>query len=136
MLSHKTIISSLVTLFLMLPMLVLASDLLPSVPKAKANANPTTLCVREVNDMRKNHMDYIMHKRDETTRKGVRTKDDSLAECISCHVSKNDKGNYPHAGSEEHFCSTCHNYAAVSIDCFDCHNDKPTKASTTGSIVK
>ena len=136
MLSHKTIISTLVGVFLLLPMLVLAGDLLPTVPKANAKADPATLCVREVNDMRKNHMDYITHKRDETTRRGVRTKDDSLTECITCHVSKDDNGNYPHAGTDEHFCSSCHNYAAVSIDCFDCHNDKPTKASKTGSTVK
>lgn len=117
-------------------MLAQAGDLLPTVPKANAQANPDTLCVREVSDMRKNHMDYLMHQRDETTRRGVRTKKDSLAACIDCHVSKNEEGNYPHVGDSEHFCSSCHIYTAVSIDCFDCHNDKPTEASKTGSTVK
>ena len=136
MLSHKTIISTLVGALLLLPLLAQANDLLPTVPKAKAKANPDTLCIRDVNDMRKNHMDYIMHKRDKTMREGVRTKQDSLAECISCHVPKDDKGHYASFGDDKHFCSSCHNYAAVSIDCFDCHNDKPTEASKTGSTKK
>jgi len=109
---------------------------MPTVPKAKAKANPETLCVRDVKDMRKHHMNYIMHQRDETMRKGIRTKKDSLAECINCHVSKDDKGNFANFGDDKHFCSSCHNYAAVSIDCFDCHNAKPTAASKTGSTVK
>ena len=109
---------------------------MPVVPKAKAKANPDTLCIRDVKDMRKNHMNYILHKRDKTLREGVRTKQDSLAECISCHISKNDKGEYASFGDSKHFCSSCHNYAAVNIDCFDCHNDKPTAASKTGSTIK
>ena len=136
MLSHKTIISTLTGVLLLLSMAAQAGDIMPSVPKAKAKANPDTLCVRDVKDMRKHHMNYIMHQRDETMRKGIRTKKDSLAECISCHVSKNDNGNFPHYGDSKHFCSSCHEYAAVSIDCFDCHNDQPTKASKTGSAVK
>lgn len=136
MLSHKTIISTLAGVLLLLPLLAQAGDLLPVVPKANAKANPDTLCVRDVKDMRKNHMDYILHQRDDTVRKGIRTKQDSLAKCISCHVSKDEHGKYANVGDDKHFCSTCHNYAAVSIDCFDCHNDKPTAASKTGSTKK
>jgi len=135
-LSHKTIISTLVGVLLLLPMLVQAGDLMPTVPKAKMNANPDTLCIRDVQYMRKNHMETILHKRDETMRKGIRTKQDSLAECINCHVSKDEHGKYANVGDDKHFCSACHNYAAVSIDCFDCHNDKPTEASKTGSMKK
>ena len=135
-LSHKTIISTLVGVLLLLPLLAQAGDLLPTVPKANAKANPDTLCVRDVTDMRKNHMDYIMHQRDDTTRRGIRTKQDSLAGCIGCHVSKDEHGKYANVGDDKHFCSACHNYAAVSIDCFDCHNDKPTAASKTGSTKK
>ncbi len=136
MLSHKTIISTLLSVLLLLPVFAQAGDLMPVVPKAKAKANPDTLCIRDVKDMRKNHMKYILHKRDKTLREGVRTKQDSLAECISCHISKNDKGEYASFGDSKHFCSSCHNFAAVNIDCFDCHNDKPTAASKTGSTIK
>ncbi len=136
MLSHKTIISTLLSILLFLPVFAQADNLMPTVPKAKAKANPETLCVRDVKVMRTNHMEFIMHQRDETMRKGIRTKKDSLAECISCHVSKDDEGKFASYGDDKHFCSSCHNYAAVKIDCFDCHNDKPTAASKTGSTVK
>ena len=136
MLSRKTIISTLAGVFVLLPMIAQASDLLPTVPKAKAKANPETLCIRDVKVMRKNHMNFIMHKRDETMRKGIRTKKDSLAECISCHISKDKSGNYASFGDDKHFCSSCHNHVAVKIDCFDCHNDKPSAASKTGSTLK
>ncbi len=136
MLSHKTIISTLLSVLLLLPVFAQAGDLLPTIPKAKAKANPETLCVRDTKIMRTDHMTFIMHQRDETMRKGIRTKKDSLAECISCHVSKDDEGKFASYGDDEHFCSSCHNYAAVKIDCFDCHNDKPTAASKTGSTVK
>ncbi len=136
MLSHKTIISILTGVLLLLPVFAQASDILPIVPKAKAKANPKTLCVRDVKDMRKNHMKYLLHQRDETMYKGIRTKKDSLARCISCHVTKDAKGNYPNFGEDKYFCSSCHNYAAVKVDCFDCHNSKPTVASRTGSTVK
>ena len=96
----------------------------PSVPKAKAEAGPDK-CVAPVSDMRKNHMDHLLHQRDKTLRDGVRTKQFSLVECIDCHVSKNDKGEYPRIGDSGHFCSSCHNYAAVKVDCFDCHSDLP-----------
>ena len=135
-LSHKTIISTLVGVLLLLSMAAQAGDLMPTVPKANAKANPDTLCVRDVKDMRKNHMEYILHQRDDTMRKGIRTKKDSLAECIGCHVSKDDKGEYANFGDDKHFCSSCHNYAAVKVDCFDCHNAKPTAASKTGSTKK
>jgi len=135
-LSHKTIISTLVGVLLLLPMLAQASDIMPTVPKAKAEANPDTLCIRDVKDMRKNHMNYILHKRDLTMHEGIRTSQDSLAECIGCHVSKDSKGQYPSFGDDKHFCSSCHNFAAVKVDCFDCHNAKPTEASKTGSTIK
>lgn len=114
-----------------LPMLSLAGDLSPVVPKAKAKASATTECVAPVDDMRKNHMEKMLHKRDETLREGVRTKDFSLVECIDCHVTPNEKGEYARFGEDGHFCSSCHNYAAVTVDCFDCHSDLPQGVTST-----
>ncbi len=112
-----------------LPMLSNAGELGPVPPKAKANASDTTKCVEPIGEMRKNHMEFLLHKRDETMREGVRTKQHSLTECIACHVTPNDKGEYARFGDDEHFCSSCHNYAAVNVDCFDCHSDLPEDAS-------
>ncbi len=75
--------------------------------------------------MRKNHMNFILHQRDETMHKGIRTSKYAFAECIDCHVQPDESGNIASFKSKEHFCTTCHEYAAVSIDCFDCHADRP-----------
>ena len=113
-----------------LPMLANSGDLGPAIPKAKAKASEKTLCVKPVAEMRKNHMKFMLHKRDETLREGVRTKTDSLVECIDCHVTPNEKGEYARIGDDGHFCSSCHNYAQVNVDCFDCHSDLPEGATT------
>ena len=84
-------------------------------------------CVQPEDEMRRNHMNYILHQRDETMYKGIRTEKYSLAKCIDCHVEPNDKGEIASHDDEEHFCSTCHTYASVQIDCFECHADKPQK---------
>ena len=84
-------------------------------------------CVEPEEEMRRNHMDYIMHQRDKTVHEGVRTEKHSLAKCIDCHVSPDENGEIATSESEEHFCNGCHEYASVQIDCFQCHADKPQK---------
>lgn len=85
-------------------------------------------CVRDAEYMRRNHMNLLKHQRDETMRKGIRTTQDSLKNCIECHV--NPKTNSV-ASSKEDFCMGCHSYAAVKLDCFECHSSKP-KAPAAG----
>ena len=104
-------------------------SLLPEIPEAQDRYSDTQGCVEPTADMRKNHMEYILHQRDETMHRGVRTKQYSLVECINCHVS--DAPEAPRVSSQEHFCNSCHTYAAVSIDCFQCHADRPVKTSGT-----
>ena len=82
-------------------------------------------CVEPVEDMRKNHMEYILHQRDETMHEGIRTSKHSFKQCISCHAVKDDNGEFVHVYDSKHFCVTCHEYASVSIDCFQCHADTP-----------
>jgi hypothetical protein len=110
---------------LMLPAVAHADSLLPEIPKAKKNYNEETKCVEPVEEMRKNHMSYIMHQRSETVREGIRTKQHSLKECIDCHNAPAEDGKVARASEPEHFCSTCHTYVGVRIDCFSCHSDKP-----------
>lgn len=74
-------------------------------------------CVAPVEEMRRNHMKMLFHQRDRTMREGVRTTRFSLKNCVDCHASRK-------TGSvlgEEGFCSSCHAYASVRIDCFECH---------------
>jgi hypothetical protein len=84
-------------------------------------------CVQPEDEIRKNHMNYILHQRDETVHEGIRTETYSLAKCIDCHVQPDENGNIVGHDSEEHFCNACHQYSAVQIDCFECHADRPQK---------
>jgi hypothetical protein len=82
-------------------------------------------CVEDTDYMRRNHMDMLKHQRDETMLRGVRTKQYSLKECINCHAVEG-QGSVPvTAADPQHFCRSCHDYAAVSIDCFQCHASRP-----------
>lgn len=79
-------------------------------------------CVEPTEDMRRNHMNYILHQRDETVHKGIRTVKHSLKNCIDCHADPKTESVLGKDG----FCESCHSYAAVRIDCFGCHSDKAT----------
>ena len=83
-------------------------------------------CVEPTDFMRRNHMKLLDHHRDQAVIQGVRTKKHSLKECINCHASEKT-GSV--ATAKEDFCVSCHSYAAVKIDCFDCHSTKPQGAA-------
>jgi hypothetical protein len=89
-------------------------------PKAKQAYSPDSQCVEPVEVMRRWHMEFIRHQRDKTMHQGIRTSKHSLVGCIDCHVSP---GADIH--SKEHFCTACHSYAAVRVDCFQCHAGTP-----------
>lgn len=78
-------------------------------------------CVEDTAFMRKNHMKLLLHQRDETVHKGIRTTKYSLKNCINCHASTKDDRVI---GSDAHFCQGCHTYAAVQLDCWECHANK------------
>ncbi len=79
-------------------------------------------CVAPIPEMRRYHMKYLKHQRDETLRKGIRGNPYSLKECIACHAVE-DKTTAG-ARTVKPFCSSCHEYVAVKIDCFSCHTGK------------
>jgi len=79
-------------------------------------------CVEDVASMRRNHMRFLEHQRDATVHGGIRGARHSLKGCIDCHASK-ATGSVAQAGTD--FCVACHAYAAVKIDCFDCHATRP-----------
>jgi hypothetical protein len=97
----------------------------PFIPKAQRRYSDEQGCVEPTGEMRANHMKYILDQRDATMHEGIRTRQYSLVECINCHVS--DAPDAPRIDSEKHFCNSCHTYAGVSIDCFQCHADRPVK---------
>ena len=112
---------ALVTLALLWSASVQAETPKPVIPKGNAKQ-----CVEPTSDMRRNHMKYILHQRDETMHQGIRTSKHSFKQCISCHVVKGDDNKPVTYKDKRHFCNSCHSYAAVQIDCFDCHASTPT----------
>jgi hypothetical protein len=107
-------------------------------PTINEPSDESKKCIHPEDEMRRNHMNYILHERDETMHEGVRNEPGSLAACIDCHVEPNEKGEIAGVDSNEHFCNGCHEYASVQIDCFQCHADRPQKfikrSSHTSSI--
>lgn len=93
-------------------------------------------CVADPAFMRRNHMVMLKHQRDDTLRRGNRTGTASLKACVACHVSPASASASVNAGVSAgagagaatpatHFCQSCHAYAAVKIDCFECHASTP-----------
>jgi hypothetical protein len=82
-------------------------------------------CVEPTDVMRRNHMELIKHQRDATVHGGIRASKHSLAGCIDCHVSAGPDGQALAANAPDQFCSACHAFAAVKVNCFDCHAGVP-----------
>lgn len=80
-------------------------------------------CVEPTEVMRRDHMEFILHQRDETMHRGIRTTQHSLKNCVDCHADPKTNSVLGKDG----FCETCHRYAAVSVDCFECHSSSPRK---------
>lgn len=92
----------------------------PAIPKGKGGH-----CVRDTDFMRRYHMVMLKHQRDETVHEGVRSGDFSIKACVNCHAVNGADGQPVSYADPKHFCRSCHSYASVSIDCFECHASKP-----------
>ncbi|MGN7611797.1 Hdr-like menaquinol oxidoreductase cytochrome c subunit [Magnetococcales bacterium HHB-1] len=79
----------------------------PEVHEASAKGKS---CIRPTEWMRRNHMDFLKHRRAETVREGIRFPGEGLIDCQQCHTSRTK------------FCDRCHSFAGVKPDCFECHN--------------
>lgn len=109
-----------ILLALMVGFPALAGDFGPVIPKASGKPHPEGNLF-----MRISHMKLMKHDRDQTMRFGDRDISHSLKACVDCHAVDGEDGEPVSAKSEKHFCRTCHDYVAVKIDCFQCHNSKP-----------
>ena len=92
-------------------------------------------CVEPTEVMRREHMNYLFDQRDKTVVSGIRTKKHSLTGCIDCHAQPAADGKIVRAEDPEYFCTACHQYAAVKIDCFECHSDRPSAAARQSSRI-
>lgn len=93
---------------------------MPAIAKGKGDK-----CVAPTDWMRRFHMTALNHKRDDTVHDGIRTPQFSLKACIDCHAVSGVDGKAVTVKDERHFCRSCHDYAAVKVDCFECHASRP-----------
>jgi len=97
------------------------------VPLPAMQAERGESCVAPTEEMRRNHMKYLFDQRDRTMHEGIRTTRFSLKNCVDCHASRKTGSVLGKDG----FCASCHAYAAVSIDCFECHSpERQAKGGT------
>lgn len=97
----------------------------PDVPKGTGEK-----CLADAASMRRNHMSMLMHRRDATMHQGVRASTNGLKACLDCHAVNDGAGQPVGIDSDKHFCRVCHDYAAVKVDCFECHASKPAPKKT------
>ena len=100
-----------------------AGDIVPKVPIDKTKGS----CVLPGEQMRREHMNILKHRRDQTMYQGIRGGKRSLEQCLTCHAVKGDDGKPVTVASPKHFCRVCHDYAAVQVDCWTCHKSVPEK---------
>jgi hypothetical protein len=122
----------------------LAAAMLPAVadpgrtPQPQLDAARGGQCVLPPEQMRRQHMDLLKHQRKVTVHEGVRGGPGgaaSLVGCIDCHASRS---NDSVLGSSQNFCQGCHSYAAVKLDCFECHNPRtgqPVATAPAASVA-
>jgi len=102
------------------------------VPKPVIETARGGQCVEDPATMRRDHMKFLKHQRDETVHGGVRGAKHSLKACIECHASQTTQSV---AATQSNFCVSCHSFSAVKIDCFECHATRPAAASAFHPLV-
>jgi len=129
--AHSRLFRLAVTLVLFASAAVYAADgpgKSSRVPKPVVEAAKGGQCVEPAADMRRNHMEYLKHQRDDTMHGGVRGAKYSLKACIECHASPATNSV---TAAPTNFCISCHSYTAVKVDCFECHATQPGKATSS-----
>ena len=103
-----------------------AADSVPRPVLVKATKGEA--CVEPLPVIRRDHMKFLEHQRDDTVHQGIRGARHSLVGCIDCHAAKDDAGAWVRIDAPGQFCASCHAYVSVKIDCFGCHAALPTVA--------
>ena len=120
--------------------LSLAASLLLAAPAAQGDSRVPTpaippavqgeQCVEETDYMRRHHGHLLNVHRDDALRRGIRTERHSLDGCLQCHSEPRQQPATASSGKQGvAFCASCHSYAGVRIDCFQCHATVPSDSN-------
>ncbi|MBK1693256.1 sulfur reduction protein DsrJ [Chromatium weissei] len=82
-------------------------------------------CVEPTELMRRQHMEFIKHQRIATVHEGIRKEKYGLSGCVDCHISYSAERIPQPINQADQFCGACHAFAAVNLNCFDCHASVP-----------
>ncbi|MFV0515395.1 MAG: hypothetical protein ACK5MY_17430 [Jhaorihella sp.] len=104
------------------------SPLWPDIPAASGAPHPEGNAY-----WRANHMDLMRHDRNLTVHEGERKIAASLKQCFDCHTARDAKGQAVTYADKGHFCRSCHDFAAVRVDCFTCHRSTPEGVDETAA---
>ncbi len=72
--------------------------------------------------MRREHMDLLRSHKDASVREGRRDAERSMQGCVECHATPAEQ--QAQGAPEMAFCTSCHEYTAVEMGCFDCHSSE------------
>lgn len=92
-------------------------------------------CILPADQMRRTHPDLLGHQRTLTVHEGQRGMPASLSGCVDCHAPRatttasSSAGTATAVNSPGGFCDSCHAYAAVKLDCFECHAGTPGRST-------
>jgi len=112
-----------------------AADAASRVPTPAIAVDKGTQCIDSPAVMRRTHMEMLKHQRDRTVHLGERGVKVTLTGCIDCHAGPGaGAAAGTAAGKPEAFCESCHRYAAVKLDCFECHQARPAAAAAPGKL--
>ena len=92
------------------------------VPLPVLEVDLTTTCVAPPEVMRRQHARMLERRKDLTVRHGVRGGKEALTSCIECHA---DRQTGAAVATPQAFCQACHDYVAVKLNCFECHQGRP-----------
>ncbi len=106
----------------------LANDARASLPSTEMAAARGP-CLLPAEQMRRAHMDLLLHERRVAVREGIRNPQASLERCVTCHATHDAAGISLSANDPRHFCRACHDQVAVRVDCFSCHRATPAIAA-------
>ncbi|MDP6407701.1 MAG: Hdr-like menaquinol oxidoreductase cytochrome c subunit [Alphaproteobacteria bacterium] len=115
--------------WLLLALLALPAAAGERVPVPQPQRGQGEACVADTEYMRRFHGDELKRQRDQTLRLGIRGGKFALSGCLDCHAVRGADAKPVDYDDPRHFCQSCHGFAAVRIDCFDCHSAKPEQTA-------
>ncbi|MGE5198750.1 MAG: sulfate reduction electron transfer complex DsrMKJOP subunit DsrJ [Rhodospirillaceae bacterium] len=98
----------------------------PSPPPALQRPAGASRCVAPTGFMRASHMTLLAGWRDRVVRDGVRSYVDDDGREVTMSLSQTCVGAC-HADKAK-FCDRCHDYAGVTVTCWNCHDAPPPAA--------